>query len=310
MVKFIDLFSGIGGFRIALERLGCECVFSSEIDKYSRETYEANFDGFVHGDITEVDEKDIPSHDILVGGFPCQAFSIAGVSKNNSLGRAHGFEHEKGILFFEILRILKSKKPQAFLLENVSNLLHHDKGRTWQIMQDYFIQLGYSLHWKIIDASLIVPQSRKRIFIVGLRDQSSFEFPNIEQVPTNLSEILEDQVEEKYTLKKTWEALKNHQRRHEKRGNGFGYTVNERNVERTRTLTARYHKDGSEILIKQDNKNPRRLTPRECSRLMGFPENFTIPDSVADTRAYQQFGNSVVPGIVEEIAKKILEVIE
>jgi DNA (cytosine-5)-methyltransferase 1 len=177
-------------------------------------------------------------------------------------------------------------------------------------MQDYFIQLGYSLHWKIIDASLIVPQSRKRIYIVGLRDQSSFEFPNIEQVPTNLSEILEDQVEEKYTLKKTWEALKNHQRRHEKRGNGFGYTVNERNVERTRTLTARYHKDGSEILIKQDNKNPRRLTPRECSRLMGFPENFTIPDSVADTRAYQQFGNSVVPGIVEEIAKKILEVIE
>jgi DNA (cytosine-5)-methyltransferase 1 len=310
MVKFIDLFSGIGGFRIALERLGCECVFSSEIDKYSRETYEANFDGFVHGDITEVDEKDIPSHDILVGGFPCQAFSIAGVSKNNSLGRAHGFEHEKGNLFFEILRILKSKKPQAFLLENVSNLLHHDKGRTWQIMQDYFIQLGYSLHWKIIDASLIVPQSRKRIYIVGLRDQSSFEFPNIEQVPTNLSEILEDQVEEKYTLKKTWEALKNHQRRHEKRGNGFGYTVNERNVERTRTLTARYHKDGSEILIKQDNKNPRRLTPRECSRLMGFPENFTIPDSVADTRAYQQFGNSVVPGIVEEIAKKILEVIE
>ena len=268
MVKFIDLFSGIGGFRIALERLGCECVFSSEIDKYSRETYEANFDGFVHGDITEVDEKDIPSHDILVGGFPCQAFSIAGVSKNNSLGRAHGFEHEKGILFFEILRILKSKKPQAFLLENVSNLLHHDKGRTWQIMQDYFIQLGYSLHWKIIDASLIVPQSRKRIFIVGLRDQSSFEFPNIEQVPTNLSEILEDQVEEKYTLKKTWEALKNHQRRHEKRGNGFGYTVNERNVERTRTLTARYHKDGSEILIKQDNKNPRRLTPRECSNLV------------------------------------------
>lgn len=309
MVKFVDLFSGIGGFRIALERLGCECVFSSEIDEYSRQTYEANFDGVVHGDITEVDEKDIPSHDILVGGFPCQAFSIAGVSKNNSLGRGHGFEHEKGNLFFEILRILKSKKPQAFLLENVSNLQHHDKGKTWQIMQDYLTQLGYSLHWKIIDASLIVPQSRKRIFIVGLRDQSNFEFPNIEQVSTKLGDILEDQVEEKYTLKKgTWDYLQEHKIKHKKAGNGFGYSIFNADSIKTRTLTGRYHKDGSEILIEQIGKNPRKLTPRECLRLMGFPENFIIP--VYNTRAYQQFGNSVVPGIVEEIAKKILEVIE
>ena len=308
MVTFVDLFSGIGGFRIALERLGCECVFSSEIDEYSRQTYEANFDGLVHGDITEVDEKNIPPHDILVGGFPCQAFSIAGVSKNNSLGRGHGFEHVKGHLFFEILRILKSKKPQAFLLENVSNLPHHEKGKTWQVMQDCLTQLGYSLHWKIIDASLIVPQSRKRIFIVGLRDQSNFEFPNIEQVSTKLGDILEDQVEEKYTLKMTWDYLQEHKIMHKKAGNGFGYSIFNADSIKTRTLTARYHKDGSEILIEQIGKNPRKLTPRECSRLMGFPDDFIIP--VSNTRAYQQFGNSVVPGIVEEITKKILEVIE
>ena len=308
MVTFVDLFSGIGGFRIALERLGCECVFSSEIDEYSRQTYEANFDGFVHGDITKVEVKDIPSHDILVGGFPCQAFSIAGVSKNNSMGRGHGFEHVKGYLFFDILRILKSKKPQAFLLENVSNLQHHGKGKTWQIMQDCLTQLGYSLHWKIIDASLIVPQSRKRIFIVGLRDQANFEFPHIEQVSTKLGDILEDQVEEKYTLKKTWDYLQEHKIMHKKAGNGFGYSIFNADSIKTRTLTARYHKDGSEILIEQIGKNPRKLTPRECSRLMGFPDDFIIP--VSNTRAYQQFGNSVVPGIVEEIAKKILEVIE
>ena len=214
----------------------------------------------------------------------------------------------KGYLFFEILRILKSKKPQAFLLENVSNLQHHENGKTWQIMQDSLTQLGYSLHWKIIDASLIVPQSRKRIFIVGLRDQSNFEFPNIEQLPTKLGDILEDQVEEKYTLKKTWDYLQEHKIMHKKAGNGFGYSIFNADSIKTRTLTARYHKDGSEILIEQIGKNPRKLTPRECSRLMGFPENFIIP--VYNTRAYQQFGNSVVPGIVEEIAKKILEVIE
>ena len=307
-MKFVDLFSGIGGFRIALERLRCECVFSSEINKFARETYEANFNGFVHGDVTKIDEDEIPPHDLLVGGFPCQGFSIAGVSKNNSMGRKHGFAHEQGNLFFEILRILKSQRPRAFLLENVKNLLRHDKGKTWKIMQARLQDLGYSVHWKIIDASLIVPQKRERMYIVGLRDHLEFEFPDIKPITTCLADILEDSVDEKYTLRKTWEALQKHKLRHEEAGHGFTYSIFNTNTIRTRTLTKRYYKDGSEILIEQEGKNPRRLTPRECARLMGFPESFIIP--VSDTQAYQQFGNSVIPGIIEEVAKEILRVIE
>ena len=305
--RFIDLFAGIGGLRIAFESAGGKCVFSSEWNKFSQQTYGENFGEIPDGDITKIDEKEIPDHDILVGGFPCQPFSIAGVSSKNSLGRKHGFEDEtQGTLFFDICRIIKEKKPSAFLLENVKNLKSHDKGRTFKtIMKALQEELGYDVHYKVIDASKLVPQHRERIFIVGFRSPMEFEFPELEDKRPKLGDILERRVAEKYTLKDgTWNSLQRHMEKHREKGNGFGYNLAERDGI-AKTLSARYYKDGAEILIPQRNKNPRRLTPRECARLMGFPEDFRIP--VSDNQAYRQFGNAVVVPVVKSIAREVVD---
>lgn len=325
---FIDLFAGIGGTRLAFERAGGKCVFTSEWDKYSCQTYRKNHedDHEINGDITQVDENMIPNHDVLVGGFPCQPFSLAGVSKKNSLGKAHGFlDKTQGTLFFDIARIIKAKQPRAFLLENVKNLRSHDKGRTYQVIINSLKELGYTVHDRVIDAKCLVPQHRERIFLVGFREDEEFdwdaiEFPEINNGPV-LRKILhapDEKPEEpysqtfrgktkaadKYTLSNhLWTYLQGYAEKHRLKGNGFGCSV-VTPEDTSRTLSARYHKDGSEILISQGNrKNPRRLTPRECARLMGFPDSFKIP--VSDTQAYRQFGNSVVVPVVERIADGI-----
>jgi len=304
--RFIDLFCGIGGFRIAFERLGGKCVFSSDYDKFSQQTYEANFGERPHGDIHSVAVADIPSHDILCGGFPCQPFSIAGVSKKLSLGRKHGFQDEKqGNLFFAITDILDYHRPAAFVLENVKNLKGHDKGRTFEIIHRTLTEhLGYTVYYKIIDGQSVVPQHRERIFLVGFREPRHFEFPHFPKAGPKLGSILEPQPDPKYTLTDhLWNYLQNYAAKHKAAGNGFGYgLVTGDDV--TRTLSARYHKDGSEILIAQKGKNPRRLTPRECARLMGYPEDYKIV--VSDTQAYRQFGNSVVVPVVERIATSVI----
>ncbi len=300
--RFIDLFCGIGGFRIAFEGVGCECVFSSDWDKFSQQTYEANFGEKPHGDIHALAVADIPQHDILCAGFPCQPFSIAGVSKKLSLGRKHGFEDERqGNLFFEIANILEYHRPAAFVLENVKNLKGHDQGRTFEIIR-YTLEeaLGYKVYYKIIDAQAVVPQHRERIFMVGFREPRYFEFPEFVQEGPKLRTILEQQPASKYTLTDhLWKYLRDYAAKHKAAGNGFGYGLFTGD-DVARTLSARYHKDGSEILIKQAGKNPRRLTPRECARIMGYPDSFKIV--VSDTQAYRQFGNSVVVPVVEALA--------
>ncbi len=314
-MKVIDLFAGIGGVRTAFARAGTECVFSSEWDRFAQQTYAANFGETPADDICAIDADDIPDHDILLAGFPCQPFSIAGVSKKNSLGHAHGFDDQRqGNLFFEIARILEAKQPPALLLENVRNLKTHDRGRTFRVIQSELKRLGYRIHHQVLDAQYHVPQHRKRIFIVGFHRDSwpdwGFTFP---QPPTHcphLADILEPEVDEKYTLSdRLWGYLQNYAEKHRRRGNGFGYGLVDPARDRiTRTLSARYHKDGSEILIKQEGllsrRCPRRLTPRECARLMGFPDDFVIP--VSDTQAYRQFGNSVVVPLVEDVARAML----
>lgn len=322
LFKFIDLFAGIGGTRLGFERAGGKCVFTSEWDKYAKMTYEANHNDKPFGDINDVNVSDIPDYDILVAGFPCQPFSLAGVSKKNSLGRPTGFlDKTQGTLFFQVARILsgydevqpilKKTRPKAFLLENVKNLTTHDKGRTFDVIRNTLRELGYEIFYKVIDAVDYVPQHRERIFIVGFDkevygEDITFEFPNKpdNQKPV-LKDILEKSVDEKYTLSdKLWYYLQAYAEKHRAKGNGFGFSLADPDSH-TRTLSARYHKDGSEILIAQDCKNPRRLTPRECSRLMGFPEDFKI--EVSDTQAYRQFGNSVVVPVIEAIAKKMVE---
>ncbi|WP_431800052.1 DNA (cytosine-5-)-methyltransferase [Halobacillus andaensis] len=310
LYKFIDLFAGIGGIRLAFEEYG-ECVFSSEWDNKAKETYKVNFGEEPEGDITLVDEKDIPNHDILLAGFPCQPFSLAGVSKKNSLGKQHGFLDEtQGTLFFDIARIIKEKQPQAFLLENVKNLRSHDKGKTFKMIKKVLEEeLGYTVYDRIINAKGLVPQNRERIYIVGFKKPLHFEFPNIPEQGPPLKDILEDNVIDKYTLSdKLWNYLQAYKEKHSKKGNGFGFGLADLNSN-SRTLSARYHKDGSEILIPQEKgKNPRRLTPRECARLQGFPETFKI--EVSDTAAYKQFGNSVAVPVVKEIAKNMIYAIE
>lgn len=310
-LRFVDLFCGIGGFRIAFEKAGGQCVFSSDWDKFSQLTYAANFGEKPHGDIHTVAVADIPSHDILCGGFPCQPFSLAGVSKKNSLGRKHGFEDEKqGNLFFSIAEILDYHRPAAFVLENVKNLKGHDQGRTFKVIHETLTEaLGYQVYHKVIDAIGVVPQHRERIFLVGFRERRHFEFPSFPTDGPKLGAILEDRVEEKYTLTDhLWLYLRNYAAKHQAAGNGFGFgLVTEKDT--TRTLSARYHKDGSEILVSQGpRKNPRRLTPRECARLMGYPESFKIP--VSDTQAYRQFGNSVVVPVVERIATAVAQTLK
>jgi DNA (cytosine-5)-methyltransferase 1 len=307
-LRFIDLFCGIGGFRIAFERAGGKCVFSSDWDKHSQITYEANFGEKPHGDIHQVAVADIPPHDILCAGFPCQPFSLAGVSKKNSLGRKHGFDDEKqGNLFFEIAHILDYHKPSAFVLENVKNLRNHDQGRTFEIIHNTLTEaLGYTVYHKIIDAQTVVPQHRERIFLVGFKKPRYFEFPQFPVQGPTLSAILEPHPPAKYTLTDhLWNYLQNYAAKHKAAGNGFGFGLfTGKDV--ARTLSARYHKDGSEILISQGaGKNPRRLTPRECAKLMGYPSDMKIP--VSDTQAYRQFGNSVVVPVVERIAKAVVK---
>ncbi|MCW5548672.1 MAG: DNA (cytosine-5-)-methyltransferase [Opitutaceae bacterium] len=306
-LRFIDLFCGIGGFRYAFENVGAKCVFSSDWDKYSQITYAANFGHKPAGDIHAVASKDIPAHDILCGGFPCQPFSLAGVSKKNSLGRKHGFEDAKqGNLFFEIERILAHHKPAAFVLENVKNLRSHDKGNTFKVIHDTLTQkLGYQVYYKVIDAITVVPQHRERIFLVGFKTPRYFEFPQFPKKGPLLASILDKEVPAKYTLTDhLWTYLQNYARKHQAAGNGFGFGLVS-GKDTARTLSARYHKDGSEILIAQGGgKNPRRLTPRECARLMGYPESHKIP--VSDTQAYRQFGNSVVVPVVEKIAEEVV----
>lgn len=309
--KFIDLFAGIGGFRMAFQNLGGKCIFSSEWDKFSQKTYEANFGEVPFGDITKIDEKQIPNHDILLGGFPCQPFSIAGVSKKNSLGRQHGFQDEtQGTLFFDIARIIQTKRPKAFLLENVKNLVSHDKKRTFKVIKGALEELGYSIHTKVLDGKHFVPQHRERIFIVGFdkkvfQGNEKFEFPQLPQKEYAIKDILQEEVEDKYTLSdKLWSYLQEHARKHKAKGNGFGFGLTNLNGI-SRTISARYYKDGSEILIPQNGKNPRRLTPRECARLQGYPEKFIIP--VSNNQAYKQFGNSVVTPLIEFIGKEIVK---
>lgn len=324
---FVDLFAGIGGIRLGFEAHGGHCVFTSEWNGFAQKTYLANFpldDAHVFtGDITAVDAGDVPDHDVLLAGFPCQPFSIAGVSKKNALGRPHGFEcTTQGTLFFDVARIIAEKRPKAFLLENVKNLLSHDKGNTFSvILQTLRDELGYDVHYKVIDGRHFVPQHRERIIIVGFREKTGFSWNDL-QLPTevpNLSTILHPQdgseateepwttgpkatVSSKYTLTpKLWDYLQAYAEKHRAAGNGFGFGLVDQNGI-ARTLSARYYKDGSEILISQGKgKRPRRLTPRECARLMGYPDSFKIP--VSDTQAYRQFGNSVVVPVMREVAR-------
>ncbi|MCM1101123.1 MAG: DNA (cytosine-5-)-methyltransferase [Acetatifactor muris] len=312
---FIDLFAGIGGMRIAFERVGGHCVYSNEWNKYSQQTYFANFGEQPEGDITQVTASSIPDHDILVAGFPCQPFSIAGVSKKNSLGRATGFEDKtQGTLFFDVCRVLKEKRPKAFMLENVKNLCSHDRGRTFKVILESLDELNYNVFYAVLDGQIYVPQHRERILIVGFDRERygadiSFDFDLTPKMPKPaMRDILEESVDEKYTLSdKLWTYLQNYAAKHKAAGNGFGYGIAPMQGV-SRTISARYYKDGSEILIEQSGKNPRRLTPRECARLQGFPDDFKIP--VSDTQAYKQFGNSVVVPLMENVAKLITKKIE
>ena len=326
---FIDLFAGIGGIRKGFETIGGKCVFTSEWNRFSRQTYLANFgcDHSIAGDITKVDEQDIPAHDVLLAGFPCQPFSIAGVSKKNALGREHGFKDKtQGTLFFDVARIIAHHQPAAFLLENVKNLANHDKGNTFRVIRETLDELGYTIDWRIINAKGFVPQHRERIFITGFRKDTGFSLDTLEIPDSNYGPLLgtilhpEDgseepeppwtmgekaTVNEKYTLSpKLWQYLQDYAEKHRKKGNGFGFGLFDREGV-ARTLSARYYKDGSEILIKQKGQRPRRLTPRECSRLMGFdrPRESLFEIPVSDTQAYRQFGNAVVVPVIEAIAR-------
>lgn len=304
--KFIDLFAGIGGFRLAFERAGFECVWSSEWDKFAQQTYASNFNEMPAGDVTKIEVRDIPEHDVLIAGFPCQPFSISGVSKRRSLNRPDGFDDPtQGTLFFEIMRIVIEKKPLALVLENVKHLENHDRGRTFAVIMNSLHEAGYQTQFRVLNASEFVPQHRRRVFIVGFRKSVPFEFPNFSDEGPSLRNILEDKVDSKYTLSnKLWRYLQEYKAKHRAAGNGFGYGLVGPD-DTTRTLSARYYKDGSEILLAQEGRNPRRLTPRECARLMGFPESFRIP--VSDTQAYKQFGNAVVVPVAEAVAQRVLK---
>lgn len=307
--RFVDVFAGIGGMRLGFESVAGECVYSIEWDKYARETYETNFEKPEGCDVRDVTE--LPDHDVFLAGFPCQPFSIAGVSKKTSLGRPHGFmDQTQGTLFFEIARLLEAHEPPVVVLENVKNLLRHDHGRTFRVIRNALDELGYEVTHDVVDSRPWVAQKRERVFIVGLHrdayDGRAFEFPK-QPAPEDgprMSQVLEDLVPEKYIKSAhVWNYLQDYHRKHAAAGNGFGFgLVGREDV--ARTLSARYYKDGSEILVRtEDGRPPRMLTPRECARLMGFPESFDIP--VSDTQAYRQFGNSVVVPVVAFLARAL-----
>lgn len=309
--RFIDLFAGIGGIRLAYQNLGGHCVFTSEWDDFAKRTYEANFGEVPFGDITKIPESAIPDHDLLLAGFPCQPFSIAGVSKKNALGRKHGFLDEtQGTLFFDIARIIDHKKPKAFMLENVKNLVSHDKGNTFRVIKNTLTDLGYSIHYKVLDSKYFVPQHRERIIIVGFRNEifkgrEKFNFPEPTDPELKIKDILQNRIDSKYTLSdKLWKYLQDYAAKHKAQGNGFGFGLTDLNGI-SRTISARYYKDGSEILIPQKGINPRRLTPRECARLQGFPDEFVIP--VSDNQAYRQFGNSVTVPLIQAVGRNLIK---
>jgi DNA (cytosine-5)-methyltransferase 1 len=311
--RFIDLFAGIGGIRMGLEQAGGTCVYSVEIDRFARQTYEANFGVCEGRDIHHVRGADLPPYDMLAAGFPCQPFSIAGVSKKLSLGRTHGFEDEKsGNLFFELTRLIDETPapPPVLFLENVKNLVSHDRGNTFRVIRDTLEGLGYNFRHKVVDAQTWVPQHRERTFMVCLhRDvfgEDAYDFPDPPALPRRtIGGILEDDPASRYQLSPhLWEYLQAYAAKHRNAGNGFGFgLVDSESV--ARTLSARYYKDGSEILVRTGGATPRRLTPRECARLMGFPDSFIIP--VSDTQAYRQFGNSVVMPVVAFLAKDLAD---
>lgn len=314
---FIDLFAGIGGFRMALQDQGGECVFSSEWNEMAQRTYYANYGEVPFGDITNENTKRfIPNDfDVLCAGFPCQPFSIAGVSKKKSLGRETGFKDKtQGTLFFDVADIINRYRPKAFFLENVKNLCSHDKGNTFKIIRETLEELDYSIHYQVMDGKSYVPQHRERILIVGFDKhryygKETFVFPTQTEPKKCVRDILDECVPEKYTLTdKLWNYLQNYAVKQHAKGNGFGFgLVNLDGI--TRTLSARYYKDGSEILIPQEGKNPRRLTPRECARLMGYPEKFII-DRVSDVQAYRQCGNSVVVPLITAVAEQLVKTME
>lgn len=297
--KYIDLFAGIGGIRMPFQNLGGECVFSSEIDKYAAQTYEANYGEKPSGDITQINTESIPNFDILLAGFPCQAFSIAGKRK--------GFEDTRGTMFFEVERILEEKKPKSFLLENVKGLTNHDHGRTFKIMLDILEnKLGYKVYYKVLNAKNFgLPQNRERIMIVGFKNHNiDFKFPEEINKETKVGDILIDNPDSKYTISdKIWESHQLRKERNRAKGNGFGYSLFNEESPYTSTISARYYKDGSEILIEQEGKNPRKLTPREAARLQGYPDSFKIV--VSDTQAYKEFGNSVPVNMINAVAQEM-----
>ena len=315
---FIDLFAGIGGFRIAMQELGGKCVFSSEWNVYAQKTYFANFGEMPFGDITkEVTKSFIPEHfDILCAGFPCQPFSIAGVSKKKSLGRETGFKDKtQGTLFFDVADIISRHRPKAFFLENVKNLTSHDKGKTFRVIKETLEELRYSVYALVMDGQTYVPQHRERIMIVGFDkdifdEREIFTFPEQHKAERAIKEILDPNIDPKYTLSdKLWAYLQNYAEKHRAKGNGFGYGLVDLNGI-SRTLSARYYKDGSEILIPQgEGKNPRRLSPRECARLMGYPDNYIL-NAVSDVQAYRQCGNSVIVPLITAVSKQIIKTLE
>lgn len=304
----IDLFSGIGGIRLGFHMTKkTKNIFSCEIDKFARKTYKTNFNEEPHIDITKIEAKDIPDHDILLAGFPCQPFSQA--------GRKKGFFDTRGTLFFDIARIIEEKKPRAFLLENVKNLKTHDKGKTFKVIENTLIKLGYNITTTLFKArDFNLPQNRERVYIIGFNKEKvenykDFILPTPPKTKTKLGNILFKEVDEKYTISdKLWEGHKRRKREHLKKGNGFGYSLFNSESPYVNSISARYYKDGSEILIEQKNKNPRKITPREAARLQGFPDDFIIP--VSDTQAYKQFGNSVAVPVIYNIAKKMLKVLQ
>lgn len=309
-MRFIDLFAGIGGIRLGFEHIGWKCVFSSEWDRYAQQTYAANFGIVPEGDITKIDVSSIPSFDALVAGFPCQSFSRA--------GKELGFDDTRGTLFFNITEIIAHHKPSTVFLENVRNLATHDEGKTFKVIKAKLKSLGYKVYHKILDAKDFgVPQTRSRIYIVAFKvddvdaeDMTDyFHFPTGCKTPTRVGDILETAVADKYTISdRMWIGHQERKLRNVADGKGFGFTLFDENSKYTNTITARYYKDGAEILINQEDKNPRVLTLREAARLQGFPDDFKIP--VSDNQAYKQFGNSVAVPVIKAIAGRIKEYVQ